>query len=135
MKFNKQYMESVFQPMLAPGEKSLCPIYCAFKQTGFLASSRSMIVGFVTLTSGARLLIAQHFMGRTETGFAYLPSVKKLKVSKNLFGQTVVEAVFPDGKKDFTVKFQAAPKIIGCDFPDQAENLNRLCYVLDNYRK
>lgn len=132
--FNEKYMNETLNAMLAPGEKSLCPIYCVFKPPGF-AVSKGTIMGYVSLTNAGRMLIAQNLLGRISTGSGMLSSIKKLKISKNVFGQTVVDVVFPDGKGSLHLKFQAASKVIGCDFPHQEENLKKMLYVLESVQE
>lgn len=134
IKFNQQYMNETLDAMLTENEQSLCPVYCVFKPSGFIGS-RGSIMGYVSLTNAGRMLIVQSIMGKTFTTSAMLLSLQKLKISKNLFGQTVVDAVFLDGKGDFRLKFQIAPKVVGCNFPHQEENLNKMLYVLSSFEE
>lgn len=79
------------------------------------------------------MLIIQSFMGRTATASAYLQTIKKIKIKDAMLGQKVIDVTFPAEKGDFRVKFQVSPKVIGCDFPEQGDNLKRMLYVLEKF--
>lgn len=133
IKLNQTFMNETFNAMLMSGERLLSPVYCGFNQTGILGvlGGPSNVFGFVALTSTGRMLIVQSCLGRTATGSAYIQTATKVKIKDAMLGQKVIDITFPDGKKDFRVKFQVSPKVIGCDFPDQGDNLKSLLYVLE----
>lgn len=133
MKFDEQYAVNAFNTMLSYDEKSLCPIYCMFKETGFFANPSHMIVGFATITSCGRLLIARYFLvdGLVKNELA-ISMIKSCKIKKTLFGQYEVEMAFPTQKKDFKLRLQAAPKILGSNFPNQRQNLTQFISILES---
>lgn len=132
-KINQQTMSLQLDTMLLPGEASLCPVYCIFKDTGFLSIGAITYWGFVTCTSGGRLLIAKSFINDCTRAACVLSQAKSLKIQKAPFGQYIITATFNNGKKDVKLRFQIAPKIAGCSFPDQSQNLETLLSILRNY--
>lgn len=131
MKFNHKYMNDLFDTMLLPGEKSLCPIYCGFPQTGFFAMGGKTVFGYATCTNSGRLLIARFFLGDCAKGSCTISRAKQMKIKKNIFGQYVINASFPGESKDIKLCIQAASKVYGCDFPDQSKNLETMLSILD----
>ena len=132
MKFDGDYAENVFSSMLSYDEKSLCPIYCTFRSTGFFAKPTRFAVGFATLTSCGRLLVAEQILNDCVKATFVLSTNKSCKIKKNLFGQYVVETTFPTQKKDIKLKLQAAPKVYGCNFPNQQHNLEYFLSIINN---
>ncbi len=133
MKYNQEYMDSVFEPMLVSGEESLCPVYCVFKQTGFWASNSRVSPGFVTCTSDGRFFMARSQLFDMVKRSVILDNVKHMKIKKNLFGQYVIEATFMDVNGDLRLKFQVARKIWGAKLPNQERNFDELISTLRQY--
>ncbi len=129
--FNEREMDGLLRPMLLPGEELLCAVYCAFRQKTFFGSN--VIPGYAACTSGQRLLFIQFplYGGHLE-GACALPTAKKVKVKKALFGQSAAEAVFPGNEKEIRLRIQAAPSI-GKKFPDQRRNLEAMLDILKKY--
>ncbi len=127
-------MNERLNALLLPDEKLLCPIYCAFKPTGFFASPSVVWPGFAGCTSRGRIVTVQFRLAddRVE-GACLLSTVKKLKIKKILLGQYKIEAVF-GGERDIALKMQAAP-YSGKNFPEQKQNLETMLSILKQYEK
>lgn len=136
MTFNQQSMDSAIDQLLEHGEKSLCPVYCLFKKTGLLASNKTVQLGFATCTDGNRFLTLRAFplIGRLSPEVYYLDGVSSLVVTKNLFGQYIINAVFSNEEEKQRLRFQVGLKVAGGGFPDQRENLERMLSILEKYK-
>ncbi|MGN0675088.1 MAG: hypothetical protein ACI4KG_05015 [Oscillospiraceae bacterium] len=140
MKFDQQNMDEAFASMLLPGESCTASVYCVFKRTDFFAGvgTRNVLPGFAACTDRGRILTARfpsllYFLCDCEKSAFEMSLIKKLKIHKNIFGQYLIEAVFPTERKDFKLKFQVAPKILGESFPNQQQNLEEMLSVLSRY--
>lgn len=124
-KYNEETMLHALGSLLTEGEAIESAVYCMFKSTGFWASSRNIITGYVGITDRDRLIGFK--MGLLDqSAFALdMKRLKKIKVSGTLFGQKVIDLVFLEEKK-YEVKFQIAPKIYGNQFPNQESSLRIL---------
>ncbi len=132
MQLNEGYMIGSFFKMLVKDEALLCPVYCMHCQPGLLSAGKGFW-GFATITSMGRMLMIESVLGKEITGSMHLSSMKKLNIKKNLFGQTVIDLFFDNGKDTLKLRLQIAPKIIGCKFPHQEENLNRFVALLQAF--
>lgn len=138
MKLNHTAMTEELGRMMAANEEPICPVYCVFQPTGFLEAlgSRTSTFGYATITSGARMMFIQkNVIGGRGFISVMLPSLKKIKINNNILGQTSIDFTFPDKGKDFRIRIQVASKVIGCDFPEQGDNLKRMLYVLEQFDK
>ncbi|MBP1561717.1 MAG: hypothetical protein J6C96_10835 [Oscillospiraceae bacterium] len=140
MKFNQQNMDEAFAAMLLPGESCIASVYCVFKRTDFFAGvgTRNVLPGFAACTDRGRLLTARfpsllYFLCDCEKSAFEMSFIKKLKIHKNIFRQYLIEAVFPTERKDFKLKFQVAPKVLGESFPNQQQELEEMLSVLSRY--
>ncbi len=136
-KLTQQNAENIFRDMLIDGEYTLYPVYCGFQKTGFFARPGRMQIGYAACTNFGRLFMANlgYGLGSCNRSCFLVSSAKQLSLRKNLFGQTIVEAVFPTNGKDFKVKMQIASKVYGCDFPNQPQYSEKLLAVLRQYER
>ncbi len=132
MQLNEDYMIGSFFKMCIKDETPLCPVYCMHSQPGLLSAGKGFW-GFATITSMGRMLLIESVLGKEVTGSMLLSSMKKLNIKKNLFGQTVIDLFFDNGKDTLKLRLQIAPKIIGCKFPHQEENLAKLVATLQAF--
>lgn len=136
MKISEAQMNELLGEMALAGEECLCPVYCMFLETGFFARSYNMTVGYISHTSGDRLICAKNTLGNW-TGAAYrMSDLRQVKIKKTLFGQYRVYAEFADPtneEKTVKIKFQFALKVIGMDLPDQKRNGETLIGTLKGY--
>lgn len=133
--WNHDNMNLALARLMLPGEQSLCPVYCMFKDTGFFARQNSMIMGYATCTNTGRFLYVQNRFGQWTMGACALKTATKIKMKKTIFGQMIIEIHFPtDKKKDAIVKIQVAPKIYGYNFPNQRVSFETMQMVLEKYQ-
>ncbi len=129
-------MNGLLGDMTLAGEECLCPVYCMFLEIGFFARSYNMTVGYISHTSGNRLICTKNTFG-SWTGMAYrMSDLRRVKIKKTLFGQYRVYAEFVDPTneaKTVKIKFQLALKVIGMDLPDQKRNGETLIGTLKSY--
>lgn len=117
-------MKGLLSPLLFEGEKLDAAVYCLYKPTGFWGG-RQMLTGYVGITDRDRMIERKEGMLGGGT-FAYdLKELRKIGISRTLFGQYSVHLIFLTGKKE-EIKFQAASHIHGANLPDQEQNLARL---------
>lgn len=139
MKYNEQTMNQIFNGMLWAGQESLCPIYCAFKLTNWGNLSGDMLMGYATRTSGGWLQLVmyssmQQFLNDpTPTYATYeIALAKSIKIKKSIFRQYAIKIAFPTEKRDMKIRLQAAPKVLGANFPNQKRNLEKMVEILNN---
>lgn len=124
-KQNEETMLYALGSLLTEGETIESAVFCVYKPTGFWASSRNIISGYVGITDRDRLIgFKMGLLDRSSFGID-MKHLKKIKISKRLFGQKEIDLVFLNEKK-FEVKFQTALKIYGNQFPNQESNLQIL---------
>lgn len=98
-----------------------------------------MLMGYATCTSGGWLLLVmysswQQFLNDPAPTYATyeIALAKSLKIRKTIFGQYVIKMMFPTEKKDVKIRLQAAPKVLGANFPNQKRNLEKMVEILNN---
>lgn len=124
-KQNEETMFYALGSLLTEGETIESAVFCVYKPTGFWASSRNIISGYVGITDRDRLIgFKMGLLDQSSFGID-MKHLKKIKISKRLFGQKEIDLVFLNEKK-FEVKFQTALKIYGNQFPNQESNLRIL---------
>lgn len=133
-KISAEHMNSLLDPMLSEGEESLCPIYCVFRlSSGFGDINSSVFGGYVTCTSGGRLLLAVFeadiFKECSAKAFD-ISGLKNLKIKKKLFGEYRISAEFPLGNRSKEIEISVLPKVHGGRFPDQAGNSEKIIEIL-----
>lgn len=135
IKFTSENMDTSLAELLLPNEKSVCPIYCAFRERKFFGSN--IQYGYFTCTDTERLLIVRYdgiiFENRL-MGTASLSAIKGLKIKKSIIGQYNITITFATEKKDFTLMLQISPKVAGGGFNYQEENLQKLLKILEPYQ-
>ena len=140
MKYNEQTMNQIFDGMLWAGQENLCPVYCVFKLTNWGYLSGDTLMGYATCTSGGWLLLVmyssmQQFLNNQVPTYATyeIALAKSIKIKKTILGQYVIKMVFPTEKKDTKIRLQAAPKVIGANFPNQKRNLEKMIEMLNPF--
>lgn len=134
MKYNHDTMCEILGRLLIPGETLTCPVYCGFPDTGFLARPGRLQTGYAGFTSMGRLIYAKYNIFGQCTGGFFNPSLaQKIKAKKNIFGQYVIDCEYLVNGKKQKIRIQIAPKVIGCNFPEQQENSENLVAELEKY--
>ncbi len=122
-KYNEEEMMQILCQLLNAGESIKTALYCVYKGTGFFASYRNIVAGYIALTDNDRLIGMKFGTFGSEAVSQYMGYAKKITVKNYPFGQKVVHMIFDDGKKQ-EVKIQLAPKMVGSKFPDQQKNFD-----------
>lgn len=132
MKLSQKAVNDYLTPMLIPGEEIVCTVYCTYRPISFFSSSSNMLPAAAAITNLGRLFIVTSFLINA-TGHFVLKTAKKLKIGKNLFGHSLLDFDFPLEKENYRFRLQIAPKVYGCDFPNQKEELQTMLSVLRKY--
>lgn len=133
MKFNEDEMLSVLTEQLLPGETLCAAVYCAFSDTGMLAS-RVPVYGYLGITDRSRLIACQAHLSGTQILTADLNFAKKLTVRTPVFGSLFKQKeIYAECLGDRTVrlKFTVIRKIAGKKFPNQSENAETLLRLIE----
>ena len=127
MKFNSGEMFEMLESGLRPGETLIAAAYCAFHDTGFLASNRTVQTGYIGLSDSGRLFgIRAGFISAEHFSFE-IAFLQKIRIKKMLFGARTVDIDGPEGR----LKFVINRKIAGSKFPDQPENFEKIISELE----
>lgn len=129
-KYTDEEMNAALEKLLIGGERLETAVYCVFKQTGFFASNRNIITGYVGITDMGRLVCCKYYMINDESAAYNMEDIVQIKIKPALLGQKIVTLVFDDGKKR-TVKFQLAPKVAGSKLPNQERNTEKMLEILE----
>lgn len=132
MKMSQQAVNEFLAGKLIPGEEISCTVYCTYKPLGFFAGSSNALPAAAAITSLGRFFVVASYLTNA-TGFFVLKTAKKLKVGKNLFGQNTMDFEFQVDKENYKFRLQVAPKVFGCDFPEQKEQLETMLSILRKY--
>lgn len=136
MEFTERNAAEIFGTMLFPNEKSLCPVYCTFGQTGFFADPEDVLTGYVTCTSNGRILFARKVLSEWAREAATLSAMDKLNVKKSIFGQYKVCAEFGTKSNKLKIMFQLSPKVQeNINMPNQKRNTGTLVDTLKKYER
>lgn len=140
MEINNKYLQGLLNQsdsMLMPDEKSLCSVYCVFKPTsffaGFLHTTSSTYPGFISITDRKRVLIVRQKFFGNESAVYDLTTISNFKITNMPLKQKALSMVFLENGKKVKVKLQAAEKVIGNGFPEQADNLEHLIVLLSRH--
>ena len=119
LKCNQDEMLEMLSSQLMFAEEAVTAgVYATFQDTGFFASSRHVVIGYVGLTNRNRLIAIRAGMLKTEPFSTDLSYITKIKVKKTLFGMwQVYLEYFAEGTRK--LKFTVSPKILGAKFPNQ----------------
>ena len=119
LKCNEGEMLEMLNSQLMFAEESVTAgVYATFQDTGFFASSRHVVIGYVGLTSRNRLIGVRAGFIKTEPFSTDLSYISKVKVKKTLFGMwQIYLEYFAEGTRK--LKFTVSPKILGAKFPNQ----------------
>ena len=130
---NEENMYETLNGLLFSDEKIETAIYCTFRQTGFFASNKSIIYGYVALTSAGRL-IGHKITLIDSVDFAFeMDKLTKITVKKSLFGYYTVHTFFETPEKQ-QLKFLLLRKIYGSNkFPNQTKNADIMLDLLKKY--
>ncbi len=83
MKISETQMNGLLGDMTLADEECLCSVYCMFLETGFFARSYNMTVGYISHTSGNRLICTKNTFG-SGTGAAYrMSDLRRVKIKKD----------------------------------------------------
>lgn len=129
-KFTDEEMNAALGELLIGGECLETAVYCLFKPTGFFASSRDVITGYIGITDMGRLVCCKYHMINDESVAYNMEDIVQIKIKPTIFGQKIVTVVFNDGKKR-TVKLQLAPKVAGSKLPNQERNAEKMLEILE----
>lgn len=135
-KVSEKHAEEILSKMLAADEKMLCTVSCAFKASNMLTLFSAIpFACYAACTSGGRLLLAVFgadiFDEYSAKAFD-ISLLKNLKIKKKLFGEYCISAEFPVGNSSRELEISVSPKAYG-DFPNQAENLEKMLEILRKY--
>lgn len=129
-KYNDEEMNAALGTLLIGGERLETAMYCLFKSTGFFASNRDIITGYIGVTDMGRVIGCKYGLV-LDDNFAYnMEDIVQIKFKNMLLGQKIITIVFDDGKKH-TVKFQFAPKAAGSKLPNQERNAEKMLEILE----
>lgn len=131
--FTKKYNETEMLNMLSklliePDEYIEAPVYCMFKGTGFLESGY-FITGYAAFTNKDRFIGYQISVLNEAPILISMEHLRKIKISRSLFGQKSVYLEFK-ADKTYKIKFQFSPKVIGVAFPNQKKNFEIMLEIL-----
>ncbi|MEZ3455144.1 MAG: hypothetical protein K1W17_12385 [Oscillospiraceae bacterium] len=129
-KYTDEEMNYALSTLLIGGERLETAVYCLFKATGFFASNRDIITGYVGITDMGRLLCCKYHTFNDESVAYNMEDIIQIKIKPMIFGQKIITVVFDDGKKR-TVKFQLAPKVAGSKLPNQEINVGKILEILE----
>ncbi|MCM1334412.1 MAG: hypothetical protein NC084_00670 [Bacteroides sp.] len=130
---NEAAMLGALLPLLLSGEGLEAALYCGYKGTGFFASGRSIVTGYIGITDRDRLVGQKTGLLDVSAFAEELKDLKKLKISGALFGQKQVYFLFL-GEKKREIKIQIASKVYGNTFPDQEKNFHTFLARLEEKR-
>ena len=130
---SEESMYETLGSLLFPGEKTEAAIYCTFRQTGFFASNKSIIYGYVALTNEGRL-IGHKITLIDSVDFAFeMKNLTKITIKESLFGYYTVHAFFETPEKR-QLKFLLLRKIYGSNkLPNQTKNADIMLDLLKKY--
>lgn len=136
--FTKQYtdeeMNAALGALLSEGESLETAVYCVFKATGFFASYRQMITGYIGITDKERIISCKYGVVQDSSAVYNMEDITGVKIQSVILGQSLVTIVFNSDKKQ-TLKFQVAPKVAGQKLPNQERNAEKLIEILENKKK
>lgn len=132
IKMSEKAVNEHLAEKLIPGEMIVCSVYCTYKPLGFFASAGNAFPAAAAITNIGRFFVVGSYL-TDATGFFWLRTAKKLKVGKNLFGQNTVDFEFEAGKETYRFRLQIAPKVYGCNFPNQQKHLDRMLSAFRQY--
>ena len=122
-KFNEDEMLNMLSELLIGGESIIAALYCIYKDTGFFASNRNVVPGYIALTDRNRLIGYKMGVFGTKPVSLELEYLTKIKLTNWILGNKIVYLCSNDGRKN-ELKFQYVPKVIGSQskFPNQERN-------------
>ncbi|MBQ6041283.1 MAG: hypothetical protein K5705_10170 [Oscillospiraceae bacterium] len=130
LKCNQDEMLEMLSSQLMFAEEAVTAgVYATFQDTGFFASSRHVVIGYVGLTNRNRLIAIRAGMLKTEPFSTDLSYITKIKVKKTLFGMWQVYLEY-FAERAYKLKFTVSPKILGAKFPNQRANTDYLIQTL-----
>lgn len=127
-------MKTSLGAFLQEGETLETAVYCVFKATGFFASNRHMIMGYIGITDKDRIICCKYGMINDENVIYNIGNITSVKIHSVILGQSLVAVIFNSDKKQ-TLKFQVAPKVAGQKLPNQERNTEKLIEILENKKK
>ena len=122
-KFDEDEMLNMLGELLYAGESITAALYCVYKSTGFFASNRNVVPGYVALTDRNRLIGYKLNVFGTKPVSLELDYLTKIKITNWILGNKIVYLCTNDGRKN-ELKFQYVPKVLGSQmkFPNQERN-------------
>ena len=129
-KYNDEEMNAALGELLISGERLETAVYCLFKETGFFASNRNIIMGYIGVTDMGRLLYCKYGLIADENNAYNMEDIVQIRIRPMILGQKIITIVFNDGKKH-TVKFQLAPKAASSKLPNQEQNAEKMLEILE----
>ncbi len=129
-KYNEEEMNAALGELLIGGEHLETAMYCLFKETGFFASNRNIITGYVGVTDMGRFVFCKYGLISDENNAYNMEDIVQIKIKPMILGNKIITIVFDDGKKH-TVKFQFAPKVAGSKLPNQEWNAEKMLEILE----
>ena len=122
-KFDEDEMYRMLGELLYADESITTALYCVYKDTGFFASNRHVVPGYVALTDRDRLVGWKMDMFGTKPVSLDLGYLTKVKLTNWIFGNKLVYLCTNDGRKN-ELKFQYVPSVLGSQakFPNQERN-------------
>lgn len=120
-KFDEDEMMQMLSELLYAGENITTAIYCIYKDTGFFASNRNVVQGYIALTDTHRIIGWKMSVFNTSPVTLDLENLTKIKITDWLLGQKMIYIETDNGIKN-KLKIQYTPKVIGPKFPNQEQN-------------
>lgn len=131
LKYSEPQMLSMLGALLLPGAKISTAVYCVYKQTGFFASNRNVIPGYIAICDNGQMIGFKMGILNTAAVSLDMEHITKIKIKKSFFGSKTVYIAFNDGIKH-ELKFQISPKVYGVNFPNQQTNAQIMLDILHN---
>ena len=106
-KYNDEEMNAALGEMLIGSEYLETAVYCVFKDTGFFASSRNVIMGYAGITDMGRLLCCKYRTVRDELVSYNMEDIIQIKIKPSLLGQKNITIVLTTAKsvlKNFSLR-------------------------------
>ena len=93
-KQNEEAMFCALGSLLTEGEAIEAAVFCVYKPTGFWANSRDIRSGYAGITDRDRLIGFKMGLLDQSSFAVEMKRLKKIKISKRLFGQKEIDLVF-----------------------------------------
>lgn len=133
-KYDETDMMQALGEQLLPGETITAAVYCVFKATKFwesvTAPSGNVIPGYAAVTDRNRFIGVKYQLLHSDAVSVDLNHLKTIKIKNMMLSQKMITLEEMSDRK-VTVKFQLSTKIVGANFPNQAQYAEMLLDALN----